>query len=92
MIQKMGGDVLVETQNEIGNKYTLKFTTVSRIGEDKRDLFNEDWRDRFKILLQEAEDERMVQGHNLPDSIVRNNSSDSLFFSQQYDLQKLMQM
>ena len=40
MVEKMGGKINVETQNEIGNRYSIQMIAISRIGEDKRDGFD----------------------------------------------------
>ena len=39
IIEKMGGKINVDTQNDVGNRFTVEMIAISRVGPDKRVQF-----------------------------------------------------
>ena len=64
--EKVGGKVSAETQNSIGNRFTIEMVAIARIGNDKRELFDMNEQLLLNKIVQDLEKNRIVSGQQIP--------------------------
>mgnify|MGYP006875427016 FL=1 len=47
----MGGKINVETQNDVGNRYTIQMVAIARMGADKRDNFGAEEQLKLNLMI-----------------------------------------